>query len=85
MRCRSQGDDGRVQVRFEVEDTGSGIPVEDRQALIAHPATTPALISADVPGRTFGDDRMIFTLVMPVRELPPARYVLRARSHRASG
>src|SRR6185369_3076188 len=41
-------------------------------------ATTPALIAADVPGRLFGDDRMIFSLVMPVQQLPPGRYVLRA-------
>ena len=45
---------------------------------IANGVTSPALISADVPGRLFGDDRMIFTLVMPVQQLPPGRYVLRA-------
>ena len=45
---------------------------------IANGVTAPALISADVPGRLFGDDRMIFTLVMPVQQLPPGRYVLRA-------
>jgi VWFA-related protein len=41
--------------------------------------TTPALVAADVPGRLFGDDRMIFSLVIPVQQLPPGRYVLRAR------
>ena len=45
---------------------------------IAATATSPALIAADVPGRLFGDDRMIFTLVMLVQQLPPGRYVLRA-------
>jgi len=45
---------------------------------IAAAATAPPLIAADVPGRLFGDDRMIFTLVMPVQQLPPGRYVLRA-------
>jgi hypothetical protein len=40
--------------------------------------STAALLSEDVPGRLFGDDRMIFTLVMPVRELPPGPYVMRA-------
>jgi VWFA-related protein len=41
--------------------------------------TSPALISADVAGRLFGDDRMIFTHVMSVQQLPPDRYVLRAQ------
>jgi VWFA-related protein len=45
---------------------------------IAASAAAPPLIAADVPGRLFGDDRMIFTLVMPVQQLPPGRYVLRA-------
>ena len=45
---------------------------------IAASATSPTLIAADVPGRLFGDDRMIYTLVMPVQQLPPGRYVLRA-------
>jgi VWFA-related protein len=45
---------------------------------IAAGASSPALITADVPGRLFGDDRMIFTLVMPVQQLPPGRYMLRA-------
>ena len=45
---------------------------------IALGPSTPALIAADVPGRLFGDDRMIFTHVMPVRELPPGPYVMRA-------
>ncbi len=45
---------------------------------IAAGATAPPLITAEVPGRLFGDDRMIFTLVMPVQQLPPGRYVLRA-------
>ncbi|HEY3043518.1 MAG TPA: hypothetical protein VGJ39_05820, partial [Vicinamibacterales bacterium] len=45
---------------------------------IAAGPATPTLIAADVPGRLFGDDRMIFTLVMPVQQLPPGRYVLRA-------
>ena len=45
---------------------------------IAAGASTPTLIAADVQGRLFGDDRMIFTLVMPVQQFPPDRYVLRA-------
>lgn len=45
---------------------------------IAVGPSAPALIEADVQGRLFGDDRMIFTHVIPVRELPPGPYVLRA-------
>jgi tetratricopeptide (TPR) repeat protein len=45
---------------------------------IATGSSSNALLAADVPGRLFGDDRMIFTLVMPVEQLPPGRYTLRA-------
>ena len=45
---------------------------------IAASTSSPTLIAADVPGRLFGDYRMIYTLVMPVQQLPPGRYVLRA-------
>ena len=46
---------------------------------IATAPATPALIEADVAGRLFGDDRMIFTHVMPVQQLPSGSYVLRAK------
>jgi tetratricopeptide (TPR) repeat protein len=36
-------------------------------------------MNADVPGRLGGDDRMIFSHVMPVHQLPPGNYTLRAR------
>jgi hypothetical protein len=45
---------------------------------IAAAPATPALIGVEVPGRLFGDDRMIFTRVMPVQQLPSGPYVLRA-------
>jgi hypothetical protein len=45
---------------------------------IAAAPNSATLIGAEVPGRLFGDDRMIFTHVMAVRELPPGAYVLRA-------
>lgn len=45
---------------------------------VAADATSPALLTGKAPGRLGGDDRMIFTLVMPVSQLPPRRYVLRA-------
>jgi len=45
---------------------------------IAADAVSNALIVKDVPGQLAGGERMIFTLVMPVAQLPPGRYVLRA-------
>lgn len=45
---------------------------------VAADAKSPALLTRDAPGRDGGDDRMIFTLVMPVSQLPPGPYVLRA-------
>ncbi len=38
----------------------------------------PALFSAVVPGRSAGDDRNVFSYAMPVRELAPGQYYLRA-------
>jgi VWFA-related protein len=45
---------------------------------IASDDRSPALMSADVPGRPGGEGRVLFTRVMPVQTLPPGRYVLRA-------
>jgi thioredoxin-like negative regulator of GroEL len=45
---------------------------------IAKDQTSDALLATEVPGQLAGDDRMIFTQVMPVSQLPPGRYVLRA-------
>jgi VWFA-related protein len=45
---------------------------------IAADVNSPALVSSEVPGRILGDDRVIFSLVMPLNQLPPGRYVLRA-------
>ena len=56
-------------------DTADAVTV--KYEIAAAPASA-ALIAADVPGRLFGDDRMIFTHVMPVQQLPPGSYVLRA-------
>jgi hypothetical protein len=39
----------------------------------------PALLTERVVGRSAGKDRMIFSHVIPVRQLPPGKYVLRAR------
>jgi Flp pilus assembly protein TadD len=45
---------------------------------IAADAKGPALINAEVPGRLGGDDRVIFSHVIPVQTLPPGNYTLRA-------
>jgi VWFA-related protein len=38
----------------------------------------PALLNVDVAPRTAGDTRAIFTRVIPIPQLPPGKYVLRA-------
>jgi hypothetical protein len=38
----------------------------------------PSLVSADVPGQLGGDERMIFSRVIGIHQLPPGKYVLRA-------
>jgi tetratricopeptide (TPR) repeat protein len=45
---------------------------------IATAAEGPALLAAEVPARTGGPDRILFTQVMPVAKLPPGEYLLRA-------
>ncbi len=45
---------------------------------IATDAKAPALLNVDVPPRPAGDTRAIFTRVIPVTQLPPGKYVLRA-------
>jgi VWFA-related protein len=45
---------------------------------IAREPGSPALLSAEVPGRSGGEGRVLFTRVIPVHTLPPGVYVLRA-------
>ena len=45
---------------------------------IAADDRSPAIMTADVPGRAAGDGRMLFTYVTVIRALPPGKYVLRA-------
>jgi tetratricopeptide (TPR) repeat protein len=45
---------------------------------IAKDADSPALLNVDVPPRPAGENRVIFTRVVPVQQLPPGRYLLRA-------
>jgi Tfp pilus assembly protein PilF len=40
--------------------------------------TSPALMNVDVDGRPAGDTRTIFTKVIPVQQLPPGKYLMRA-------
>jgi VWFA-related protein len=45
---------------------------------IARDADGPAVLSADVKGQSVGGERVIFTQMMPIRQLPGGRYTLRA-------
>src|SRR5438552_1849854 len=45
---------------------------------IATDDRSPAILTAEVPARTGGEGRALFTKVMVVRALPPGKYVLRA-------
>ncbi|HEY1912092.1 MAG TPA: VWA domain-containing protein [Vicinamibacterales bacterium] len=45
---------------------------------IATAPDAPALLNVDVPPHPVNDTRVIFTRVMPINQLPPGRYVLRA-------
>ena len=45
---------------------------------VATSADGPALLAADVPSRSAGDERAIFNRVLQVRQLPPGGYLLRA-------
>jgi VWFA-related protein len=40
--------------------------------------TSPALLNVDVPARPAGEVRTIFSRVLPVHQLPPGKYLLRA-------
>jgi VWFA-related protein len=61
-----------------VEAYGAGVGSLRARYEIATDAGSPALLNADAPGRTAGQERMIFSHVMLVRQLPPGKYVLRA-------
>jgi VWFA-related protein len=67
---------GSVHGYFEAYGSGaSDVSVEYE---IGTDATSPALLNADVPPHPAGDERTIFTQVMPVQQLPPGQYQLRA-------
>ncbi|HEV3141687.1 MAG TPA: tetratricopeptide repeat protein, partial [Vicinamibacterales bacterium] len=50
---------------------------------IATDASSPALVDVDVPPRPARDGRVIFTRVVPVHQIPPGKYLLRAVFSRA--
>ena len=45
---------------------------------VATDEQSPAILTADVPGRPAGEGRVLFTHVTIVRALPPGKYVMRA-------
>jgi VWFA-related protein len=61
-----------------VEAYGSKAESVTMEYEIAADADSPALLNADVAPHPAGDTRVIFTKVIPVRQLPPGKYVLRA-------
>jgi VWFA-related protein len=61
-----------------IEAYGSGVEALRAKYEIAADEKAPALLDVDVTPRLAGDARAIFTRVMPVRQLPPGKYVLRA-------
>jgi VWFA-related protein len=61
-----------------VEAYGAKIDGLTMEYEIATEPEAPALLNVDVPQHPVGDQRVIFTRVMPVNKLPPGKYVLRA-------
>jgi VWFA-related protein len=61
-----------------LEAYGSNIDAVTVEYEVAASADAPALLNVDVPPRPAGDNRVIFTKVMPTHALPPGKYVLRA-------
>jgi VWFA-related protein len=61
-----------------VEAYGSASDSLTMEYEIAADAAAPALLNVDVPPRPAGGSRTIFTRVMPIHQLPPGKYVLRA-------
>jgi len=61
-----------------VETYGSGMDDLTMEYEIATSADAPALVNVDVPPHPVGDTRVIFSRVIPVHQVPPGKYVLRA-------
>jgi VWFA-related protein len=65
-------------VQGYIEAYGSSASLLTMRYEVAPGLNDPSLFSAVVPGRAAGDDRNVFSYAMPVRELPPGQYYLRA-------
>lgn len=65
-------------VQGYVEAYGAGSNELKARYEVAADVDSPALLTAEVTGRTAGAERMIFSHVIAVRQLPPGPYVLRA-------
>ena len=65
-------------VQGYLEAYGRGAAALTAKYEIAADAESPAILSAAATARTAGDERVIFSDVMLVRQLPPGKYVLRA-------
>ncbi len=61
-----------------VEAYGSTSSTVTAEYEVAATLDSPALLNVDVPMRAAGDDRAIFSAKVPVNQLPPGPYVLRA-------
>jgi VWFA-related protein len=61
-----------------LEAYGPGAAALTAKYEIAPDAESPAILSAEAPARAAGDERVIFSGVLLVRQLPPGKYVLRA-------
>jgi len=67
---------GSVHGYFESYGASSGdVSVEYE---IGTDETSPALLNVDVAGRQAGESRTIFSRVIPIHQLPPRKYLLRA-------
>jgi hypothetical protein len=67
---------GAVHGYLEAYGPGAGALTAKYE--IAPDAESPAILSAEAPARAAGDERVIFSGVLLVRQLPPGKYVLRA-------
>ena len=61
-----------------LEAYGPGAAALTAKYEVAPDAESPAILSAEAPARAAGDERVIFSGVLLVRQLPPGKYVLRA-------
>src|SRR5439155_15567671 len=61
-----------------VEAYGSNTDDVTMEYEVAASPEAPALVNVDVPPRPAGDTRVIFSRTIPIHQIPPGKYVLRA-------